>query len=201
MEWGSLSSCEGKAATMAPTAGRCRRAIELRRRWQAAQSGALPFVLLLFGILSMCPYFFTTFTLENAVWHAARAIRTGQVQQSQGDYTATVDRRVTQVASSTADLVARAEKQISHSEIGDIMKVGGYILEPYSQSPLEITLRNVTSSPANATTTKQSWSCTYKGLDKTQTCACSNTIKSIPPTCSPATTASWSPRSAMATSH
>ena len=66
----------------------------------------------------------------------------------------TVDRRVTQVASSTADLVARAEKQISHTEIGDIMKVGGYIMEPYSQNPLEITLRNVTSSPANATTTK-----------------------------------------------
>ncbi|HEU0061055.1 MAG TPA: TadE/TadG family type IV pilus assembly protein [Hyphomicrobiaceae bacterium] len=84
---------------MAPTAakGRCRRAIELLRRWQAAQSGAtaiefgmvaLPFVLLLFGILSVCLYFFTTFTLENAVWQAARAIRTGQVQQSQGDYTA-----------------------------------------------------------------------------------------------------------------
>jgi len=56
---------------------------------------------------------------------------------------------------STADLV-RAEKQISHTEIGDIMNVGGYILEPYSQTPLEITLRNVTSSPADATTTKQS---------------------------------------------
>ena len=61
------------------------------------------------------------------------------------------------------------------------MKVGGYVLEPYSQTPLLITLRNVTSSPANATTTKQSWSCTYKGLDKSQSCACSNTLKSIPP--------------------
>jgi Flp pilus assembly protein TadG len=101
----------------------------------------------------------------------------GAVELSQA---ITVDRRVTQVASSTADLVARAEKQISHTEIGDITKVGGYILEPYSQTPLEIPLRNVTSSPANATTTKQSWSCTYKGLDKTQTCVCSNTIKSTP---------------------
>ncbi|HEX2337529.1 MAG TPA: TadE/TadG family type IV pilus assembly protein [Hyphomicrobiaceae bacterium] len=102
----------------------------------------------------------------------------GAVELSQA---ITVDRRVTQVASSTADLVARAEKQISHTEIGDIMKVGGYVLEPYSQTPLMITLRNVTSSPANATTTKQSWSCTYKGLDKSQSCACSNTLKSIPP--------------------
>ena len=47
---------------------------------------ALPFVLLLFGLLSVSLYFFTTFTLENAVWQAARAIRTGQVQQGQGDY-------------------------------------------------------------------------------------------------------------------
>ena len=65
-------------------------------RWQAEQSVAtaiefgmvaLPFVCLLFGIFSVCRCFFTTFTLENAVWQAARAIRTGQVQQSQGDYT------------------------------------------------------------------------------------------------------------------
>jgi hypothetical protein len=61
------------------------------------------------------------------------------------------------------------------------MKVGGDILEPYSQTPLEIALRNVTCSPAHATTTKQSWSCTHKGLDKTQTCDCSTPIKNIPP--------------------
>jgi hypothetical protein len=36
----------------------------------------------------------------------------------------TFDRRATQVASSTADHV-RAAKQIAHTEIGDIMKVGG----------------------------------------------------------------------------
>ena len=111
----------------------------------------------------------------------------------------TFDRRATQVASSTADLAARAEKQISHTEIGDIMKVGGYILEPYSQTPLEIALRNVTSSPAYATTTKQSWSSTYKGLDKTQTLRLlQHPSRTSRPTCSPATTAAWSPRSPMA---
>jgi Flp pilus assembly protein TadG len=47
---------------------------------------ALPFLMLLFGIMSVCLYFFTNFTLENAVWQAARAIRTGQVQQGQGAY-------------------------------------------------------------------------------------------------------------------
>jgi Flp pilus assembly pilin Flp len=101
----------------------------------------------------------------------------GAVELSQA---ITVDRRVTQVASSTADLVARAEKQISQTEIGDIMKVGGYILEPYSQDPVQIILRNVMSSPSNATIAKQSWSCTYKGTGATQTCACSNTTYSLP---------------------
>ena len=82
---------------MAPIAanGRCARALRLMRRWRKDESGvtaiefamvALPFVLLLFGLLSVSLYFFTTFTLENAVWQAARAIRTGQVQQGQGDY-------------------------------------------------------------------------------------------------------------------
>lgn len=65
------------------------------RRWQADQSGftavefamvAMPFVMMLFGIISVCLYFFTTFTMENAVWQAARAIRTGQFQQGQGAY-------------------------------------------------------------------------------------------------------------------
>ncbi len=47
---------------------------------------AMPFLMLLVGIMSICLYFFTNFTIENAVWQAARAIRTGQLQQSQGSY-------------------------------------------------------------------------------------------------------------------
>jgi Flp pilus assembly protein TadG len=102
----------------------------------------------------------------------------GAVELSQA---ITVDRRVTQVASSTADLVARAEKQISQTEISDIMRVGGYILRPYSQAPLQIVIRNVTSSPTNATIAKQSWSCTYQGTGQTQTCACSSENFTLPP--------------------
>ena len=79
------------------------------------------------------------------------------------------------------DRVARAEKQISQTEIGDIMKVGGFIVEPYDQGPLQITLRNVTSSPTNATIAKQSWSCVFSGTGQTQTCACSNTNYTLPP--------------------
>jgi hypothetical protein len=42
----------------------------------------LPFFMMLFGIIAVGLYFFTTFTLENAVEDAARLIRTGQAQQS-----------------------------------------------------------------------------------------------------------------------
>jgi hypothetical protein len=42
----------------------------------------LPFLMLLFGIIAVGLFFFTTFALENAVEDAARLIRTGQAQQS-----------------------------------------------------------------------------------------------------------------------
>jgi Flp pilus assembly protein TadG len=67
------------------------------RRWRADQSGftavefamvALPFVMLVFGTLSVCLFYFTTFTMENAVWQAGRGIRTGQFQQGLGSYAA-----------------------------------------------------------------------------------------------------------------
>ena len=69
------------------------------------------------------------------------AMFVGAVEMSQA---ITVDRRVTQIAGSTADLVARASKTISQSEIGDIMRVGSYIMKPYTATPIRIVLRNVT---------------------------------------------------------
>jgi len=41
---------------------------------------ALPFMMLLFGTIAVGLFFFTTFSLENAVEKAARQIRTGQAQ-------------------------------------------------------------------------------------------------------------------------
>ncbi|MEO8650994.1 MAG: TadE/TadG family type IV pilus assembly protein [Hyphomicrobiaceae bacterium] len=60
------------------------------RRWRRDPSGttaiefafvATPFLMLLFGIMGVGLYFFTTFSLENAVEQTGRLIRTGQVQQ------------------------------------------------------------------------------------------------------------------------
>ena len=105
------------------------------------------------------------------------AMFVGAVEMSQA---ITIDRRVTQIAGSTADLVARADKTISQSEIGDIMRVGSYIMKPYSSTPIRIVLRNVTSSPASASQTKQSWTCSYNGTGGTQTCECTNTSFTLP---------------------
>jgi Flp pilus assembly protein TadG len=91
-----------------------------------------------------------------------------------------VDRRVTQIAASTADLVARAETSISQSDITDIMKAGSFIMAPYSLNPLQIVIREYQSSTTSATTVKQSWVCTYSGTGGSMTCTCTNTAATIP---------------------
>jgi Flp pilus assembly protein TadG len=81
------------------------RASALLRRWRRDEAGAtavefalvaMPFLLLLFGIMSVCLFYFANFSIENAAWQAARGIRTGQLQQSLGIYSGAVtndDRR------------------------------------------------------------------------------------------------------------
>ena len=101
----------------------------------------------------------------------------GAVELSQA---VTVDRRVTLAASSVADLVAREEKKISLTEIADIMKIGGYIIAPYSQTPLQVTVRNVSSSAADAGKTKVSWQCTYAAGKTTPQCECKNEAYPLP---------------------
>lgn len=72
------------------TSGRAGVRPSLLRRWRRDASGttaiefafvAGPFLMLLFGILGVGLFFFTTFSLENAVERTGRLIRTGQVQQ------------------------------------------------------------------------------------------------------------------------
>ncbi len=47
---------------------------------------SMPFLMLLFGIMSVCLYFFTTLYIENAVWNASRDLRTGAFENATGDY-------------------------------------------------------------------------------------------------------------------
>lgn len=102
----------------------------------------------------------------------------GAVEMSQA---MTIDRRLMQVASATADLVARSNASITTTDITDIMTVGGYIIMPYSATPLETTVRNVTSSTTSASTTKQSWYCSYNlNGAGSNSCVCSTTAFTLP---------------------
>jgi Flp pilus assembly protein TadG len=143
-----------------PISALVRKARALERRWRGDKRGvaAIEFAFIV-------PIMFFMFI--------------GAVELSQAII---VDRRVTQVASSVADLVARKETSINLSEIGDITKIGGYIMMPYSQSPLQVVVRNVTSSSKDAKQTKQSWQCTYQGIgaNPAPTCTCMNETYTIP---------------------
>ena len=95
------------------------------RRWGADQSGftavefamvAMPFVMLLFGTLSVCLFYFTTFTMENAVWQASRGIRTGQFQQGQGGYAGAASAEDRKKAFKTA-LCAKAPAYIDCNKV------------------------------------------------------------------------------------
>lgn len=83
----------------------------------------------------------------------------GSVEFSQA---ITVDRRVTQVASSTADLIAR-ERSITTSDVDGVMDIVNHLMSPYDPSLLKLTLLNVYSSMTNASDTKVCWSYSHNG--------------------------------------
>jgi Flp pilus assembly protein TadG len=83
----------------------------------------------------------------------------GSVEFSQA---LTVDRRVTQIASSAADLVAR-EKSITTTEVDGIMQIVNHLMSPYDSSRLRVTLLNVYSAMNNAADTRVCWSYNHNG--------------------------------------
>jgi hypothetical protein len=87
---------------------------------------------------------------------------------------------VTQIASTSADLVAQEPDTISQTKITDIMRAASFIMAPYTQNPLQIVVREVQTSPASATVAKQSWTCTYNGTGSSLTCSCTNVASTLP---------------------
>ena len=83
----------------------------------------------------------------------------GSVEFSQA---ITVDRRVTQVASSTADLVAR-QSSVTTATLDGYMQIITQLMTPYSSSLLRLTVLNVYATTANPTTTLVCWSYNYQG--------------------------------------
>jgi Flp pilus assembly protein TadG len=78
----------------------------------------------------------------------------GTVEMSQA---ITVDRRVTQIASSTADLVAR-EKTITTAQLDNVMAIAAVLMRPYDPTLLRITLVSIGAKAGNAAVTKVCWS-------------------------------------------
>ncbi len=74
----------------------------------------------------------------------------------------TVDRRVQQVASSTADLIAR-EKSLTTADLEGIMQITDHLVAPYDALPLRVTVLNVYSAINNAADTKVCWSYNHNG--------------------------------------
>jgi Flp pilus assembly protein TadG len=87
----------------------------------------------------------------------------------------TVDRRVTVVASTTADLVAR-EQTINEAGIKVVMDIIGVLFAPYDTAPLKIELFAVGALETALTTTKICWLYPHQ----TTTPKARNTVYAIP---------------------
>jgi Flp pilus assembly protein TadG len=106
----------------------------------------------------------------------------GAIEMSQA---VTIDRRVSQVAAATGDLVARIETDIQESEIRDISKIGKWLLgSGFDQTKLTINLSLVsvpcpprgacpTTPPAvNDPTIRTRWTCSFNSNTNATTCSC-----------------------------
>tara|TARA_R110002110_G_scaffold338508_2_gene548963 strand:+ start:5533 stop:6153 length:621 start_codon:yes stop_codon:yes gene_type:complete len=74
----------------------------------------------------------------------------------------TAARRVTNVASTAADLTAQAAS-VDASDINDIFSASTAILAPFPTNVVKITITSVVASSSNASSTKVSWSKSYGG--------------------------------------
>ncbi len=96
---------------------------------------SLPFFMMVFGLIVVGLYYFTTFTLENAVEQAARLIRTGQVQQqgmSADDFKLEVCKRTPQYVDCNGKMRVNVQ---SYAGFGDIVTPsctdsGGNLIPP-----------------------------------------------------------------------
>jgi Flp pilus assembly protein TadG len=83
----------------------------------------------------------------------------GSVEFSQA---ITIDRRVAQVASSTADLVAR-EKSTNPTHVAGIMQIIEHLMRPYDPARLRVTVLNVVADINDETVTTVCWSYNHNG--------------------------------------
>ncbi len=74
----------------------------------------------------------------------------------------TVDRRVTQIVTSTADLVGR-KRSVTTSQLRGMTQIVAQLMRPYDPDPVKITILDVYADPDDAGQTKVCWSYNYNG--------------------------------------
>lgn len=77
----------------------------------------------------------------------------------------TLDRKVTAIASATADLVAQ-EKDIDNAKMLDIFEATTSMILPYSEAPVSLVVTAIEADPNDGTTTV-AWSDAHNGAAKT----------------------------------
>jgi Flp pilus assembly protein TadG len=87
------------------------------------------------------------------------ALFIGSVEMSQA---ITVDRRVTQIASSAADLASQ-DKTINDAQLQNIMDISKVLMRPFDTTKLKVTVFNVGANINDASVTKVCWSYNYNG--------------------------------------
>ncbi len=115
----------------------CRKGTRIRRRLEAfahdlSGLSAVEFALI---VPIMIALYFGTVEFSNAL---------------------TVDRRVTSVASTIADLAAQAE-EVDRDDVGDMFAAAASIMNPYDSDEISIVLTSVVADEDNNTTV--AWSC------------------------------------------
>ena len=74
----------------------------------------------------------------------------------------TVDRRVPQIASSSADLIAR-QRKITPQEVNGVMQLIAHLIRPFDPNLLRVTVVNVIADIEDADTTTVCWSYQHNG--------------------------------------
>jgi Flp pilus assembly pilin Flp len=116
----------------------------------------------------------------------------GAVQISEA---VTADRRVSQVSTSTGDLIARKEDAVVKTELQDIARIGGWLMAPFPERRLEIDFAMIYQAPCTPMPTCQNtppvrnhpnlsmlWQCKYKGVDNSMVCTCPKSPFVLPST-------------------
>jgi Flp pilus assembly protein TadG len=89
----------------------------------------------------------------------------GMVEMSQAF---TVKRRVQNVASATADLVAQSQS-VTTSDLNDIASIGAQLMLPFSSTGLALTITSVAEDTQSKITVQ--WSCSWSSLSSSANCS------------------------------